>query len=155
MTVRAVTLHLVPESTSSAIRIAASVDAIMRVIADVEAYPKWIPGLDSVTVIEAGHNGRPHSARFDGNLGLVKDSYTVGYQWHASEVSWHLLEGDKLTSLDGRYSCTDLGEGIVEVEYRLTVGLAVPIVGMLRRRGEKVIVDSALRGLKNRVEELG
>lgn len=126
----------------------------MAVIADVEAYPQWIPGLDSVKVVSSGANGRPHAACFNGNLGMVKDSYTVGYLWQANEVSWHLIEGDKLTTLDGRYSCTDVGEGVVEVQYELSVGLAVPIVGMLRRRGEKVIVDSALRGLKSRVEAL-
>lgn len=124
----------------------------MDVIADVEAYPEWISGLDAVVVVNAGPNGRPLAARFEGNLGMVKDSYTVGYQWDSSEVSWHLLEGDKLTALDGRYACTDLASGLVEVEYQLAVGLAIPIVGMLRRRGEKLIVDSALRGLKERVE---
>lgn len=127
----------------------------MEVIADVAAYPEWISGLDSVQPLSLGEDGRPLSARFDGNMGMVKDSYTVGYQWSQDEVTWHLLEGDKLNALDGRYACADLGDGTVEVEYDLTVGLVVPVVGMLRRRGEKVIVDTALKGLKRRVEGLG
>jgi uncharacterized membrane protein len=145
----------VPETTSSTIQIAAPVAAIMSVIADVESYPQWISGLDSVEVTKPGPGGRPLAARFVGNLGMVKDSYTVGYEWQESEVSWHLLEGDKLTALNGRYACEELPGGQVEVVYELSVGLAVPIVGMLRRRGEKVIVDSALKGLKARVEAPG
>ena len=57
-----------------------------------------------------------------------------------------------LNDLQGTYTCTDLGDGTTHVEYSLAVDLAIPVVGMLRRRGEKVIVDSALKGLKRRAE---
>lgn len=124
----------------------------MDVIADVENYPEWISGLEHVIVNGADDAGRPMAATFHGNLGLVRDSYTVAYAWGDADVTWHLTEGEKLTGLDGHYICTDLGDGTTEVEYRLAVELAVPVVGMLRRRGEKVIVDSALKGLKRRVE---
>lgn len=135
--------------------IESTVARVMEVIADVAAYPEWVSGLDSVQPLESDEKGRPLAARFDGNMGMVKDSYTVGYEWSPAEVTWHLLEGDKLTALDGRYACIDLGDGTVEVEYDLTVGLVMPVVGMLRRRGEKVIVDTALKGLKRRVEARG
>lgn len=124
----------------------------MDTIAAVEAYPEWIPGLDSVTAHELDARGRPLSATFHGNLGLVKDTYTVAYDWDESEVSWHLTQGEALRDLHGTYRCTEQEEGGTGVEYLLDVELAIPIVSMLRRRGEKVIVDSALRGLKRRVE---
>ena len=38
--------------------------------------------------------------------------------------------------------------------YRLAVELGIPMIGMLRRKAEKVIIDTALKGLKNRVESL-
>jgi hypothetical protein len=40
------------------------------------------------------------------------------------------------------------------VTYALSVDLAIPIIGMLRRKAEKVIIDTALKGLKRRVEAL-
>ena len=132
--------------------IAADAADIMDIIADVETYEEWIPGIDSAVAHDQDDSGRPAEATFTGNLGLVKDSYTVAYDWADFEVSWHLTQGDKLHDLHGTYTCTDLGDGTTEVAYSLEVELAIPVVGMLRRRGEKVIVDSALKGLKRRAE---
>lgn len=141
------------ESTTSSIVITADSATIMDIIADVEAYGEWIPGIQKVTAHDVDADGRPDSATFTGNLGLIKDTYTVAYDWDLHEVSWHLTEGQMLSDLHGTYTCTDRGERTTEVSYALEVELAVPVVGMLRRRGEKVIVDSALKGLKKRAEQ--
>lgn len=141
------------ELTQSSIVIAADPADIMDVIADVEAYGEWIPGVDKVEARDVDEAGRPGEATFTGNLGLIKDTYSVAYDWAETEVSWHLTKGEMLHDLHGTYTCTDLGDGTTEVEYRLAVELAVPVIGMLRRRGEKVIVDSALKGLKRRAED--
>lgn len=132
--------------------IAADPAEIMDIIADVEAYGEWIPGIDRVTAHDVNGDGRPGAATFAGNLGLIKDQYTVAYDWDETEVSWYLTEGQMLNDLHGTYTCSDRGDGTTEVSYALEVDLAVPVVGMLRRRGEKVIVDSALKGLKKRAE---
>jgi hypothetical protein len=34
------------------------------------------------------------------------------------------------------------------------VDIAIPMIGMLKRKAEKVIIDTALKGLKRRVESL-
>jgi hypothetical protein len=38
------------------------------------------------------------------------------------------------------------------VHYRLAVDVKIPMIGMIKRKAEKVIVDTALKGLKKRVE---
>jgi ribosome-associated toxin RatA of RatAB toxin-antitoxin module len=142
----------VPEQTRSSIVIAAPPGPIMDTIADVAAYPEWTSGLDRAEAHGVDEAGRPLSATFHGNLGLVKDSYTVDYDWSETEVSWWLSKGEAIKDLHGTYTCTDQGDGTTLVEYRLDVELAIPVVSMLRRRGEKIIVESALKGLKRRVE---
>jgi len=143
----------VAELTHSSIVIAADPADIMDIIADVEAYGEWIPGIDAVTARGVDDSGRPAEATFTGNLGLIKDTYSVAYDWDVTEVSWHLTKGEMLHDLHGTYTCTDLGDGTTKVDYALAVELAVPVVGMLRRRGEKIIIDSALKGLKRRAED--
>jgi hypothetical protein len=38
------------------------------------------------------------------------------------------------------------------VVYTLAVDVSIPMIGLIKRKAEKVIVDTALRGLKERVE---
>ena len=46
------------------------------------------------------------------------------------------------------------GDGGTEVVYKLAVDLSIPMIGMLKRKAEKVIIDTALKNLKKRVESL-
>jgi len=38
------------------------------------------------------------------------------------------------------------------VTYTLTVDINMPMIGMFKRKAEKTIIDSALKGLRKRVE---
>jgi hypothetical protein len=59
-----------------------------------------------------------------------------------------------LKAMDGAYELDDHGDGVTEVTYRLAVDISIPMIGMLKRKAEKVIIDTALKGLKKRVESL-
>jgi len=85
----------------------------------------------------------------------IKDSYTLGYVWNGdSSVTWDLVEGKMLKAMNGAYELREAVSG-TEVTYRLAVDVSIPMIGMLRRKAEKVIIDTALKGLKKRVESLG
>ena len=56
--------------------------------------------------------------------------------------------------MDGVYELVDNGDGSTTVNYRLAVDVKIPMIGMIKRKAEKVIVDTALKGLKKRVESL-
>jgi hypothetical protein len=45
-----------------------------------------------------------------------------------------------------------LDDDSTEVSYSLAVDVAIPMLGLMRRKAEKVITDTALKGLKKRVE---
>ena len=43
--------------------------------------------------------------------------------------------------------------GGTKVTYNLKVDVSIPMLGMMKRKAEKAIVDTALKGLKKRVEQ--
>jgi hypothetical protein len=138
--------------TSSAIVIAAPRAAVMAVIADFAAYPRWASAVRAAEVL--GHeDGRASRVRFTLDAGVVKDTYVLGYDWDGdAAVRWHLAEpGSVISAMDGGYLLADRG-GATEATYELSVDLRIPMPGLLKRRAEKTIIDTALKGLKNQVE---
>jgi ribosome-associated toxin RatA of RatAB toxin-antitoxin module len=124
----------------------------MNVIADLDAYPEWSTAIKSVSVEETASDGRPATATFVLDAGVLKDTYTLAYTWDGdTSVSWTMLKGSALKSQQGSYQLREV-DGGTEVTYRLTVDLKVPMLGMFKRKAEKVIIDTALKGLKKRVE---
>ncbi len=147
--------------TSSRTVIMAPRDAVMAVIADFPAYPEWAGAFRSAEVIEPGPDGRASQVRFVLDAGVIKDQFVLDYDWDAdTRSSWRLAEPTTvLSGLTGRYLLADneLADNEVgtEVTYELTVGLRIPMIGMLKRRAEKMIIDQALKGLKKHTETLG
>ena len=56
-----------------------------------------------------------------------------------------------VTAMDGMYQLSAHGDS-TNVLYRLAVDVKIPMLGMIKRKAEKVIIDTALKGLKERVE---
>ncbi|MFD9941775.1 SRPBCC family protein [Nonomuraea sp. NPDC059023] len=141
------------DRTTSSITISADRAAVMAVIADLPAYPEWAGAVKSAEVRTTGADGRPADVRFVLDAGVISDSYTLGYTWDDDTgVSWRVVEQGKMISeLSGSYRLAETGSG-TEVTYELAVDLKVPMIGMIKRKAEKVIVDTALKGLKKRVE---
>lgn len=143
------------DQTSSTIVIAAPPAEVMAVIADFPAYPEWVQGMQTAEVRETFPDGRAKDVFFEIESSPIKDSYTLTYDWNGDEsVSWSLVSGKMLKKLDGSYTLKPLGTDSTEVTYKLAAELGIPMIGMLRRKAEKVIIDTALKGLKKRVESL-
>jgi ribosome-associated toxin RatA of RatAB toxin-antitoxin module len=143
------------EQTTSSIVISAEPASVMEVIADFASYPAWAQGVKTAEPVAPESNGRPEQVYFELDASPIKDAYTLSYDWHDDDsVSWRLVEGRMLKAMDGSYELADRGSGSTEVTYRLAVDLSIPMIGMLRRKAEKVIIDTALKGLKKRVESL-
>jgi ribosome-associated toxin RatA of RatAB toxin-antitoxin module len=143
------------EQTSSSIVIDAPPAAVMDVIADFAAYPEWAKGVKQATVRTEGAGGRAQEVFFVLDVAPIKDEYTLAYTWNGDhDVTWTLAEGKMLRALDGAYVLTDRGDGSTEVTYRLALDVSIPLIGMIKRKGEKILIDTALKGLKQRVESL-
>jgi len=142
------------DSTESSTVIAASPSVVMGVIADVARYPEWTDGMKSVEILSRYEDDKPADVRFVVDAGAIKDTYVLEYDWadDDSSVSWTLTEGGMLKAMDGSYVLRDNGDGTTTVAYRLAVDVSIPMIGLIKRKAEKVIIDTALRGLKERVE---
>lgn len=137
---------------SSTITIAAPPDRVLAVIADIDSYPEWTGQIKSAEVVEAGSDGKPRQARFVMDAGVLKDEYVLQYDWNASGVSWELVGKSAVQkSQVGSYALAPKGDS-TEVTYQLAVDISMPMLGMFKRKAEKMIMDSALKELKKRVE---
>jgi ribosome-associated toxin RatA of RatAB toxin-antitoxin module len=140
------------DQTASSILIAADPAAVMAVIADFDNYPAWANGVTSAQVLSSGQDGRAREVAFVLETVPIKDEYTLAYDWDDdTQVTWSLVEAKLLKTMQGAYVLTATG-GSTSVSYQLSLDLHIPMIGMLKRKGERVIIDTALRSLKTRVE---
>jgi len=139
------------DRTEAALVIDAPAAAILDVVADVERYPEWANGIKEAEVLETAPDGRPAQARFRIDAGPVKDEYVIAYTWAEDGVTWSLVRASVLTAMDGAYTLSP-ADGGTEVGYRLTVDLAMPMLGLIKRKAERAVVDTALKDLRRRVE---
>lgn len=143
------------EQTASSIVIDAPAAQVMAAIVDFEAYPQWAQGIKAAQVQSQDAEGRAKTVYFELEAAPIKDSYTLAYTYEGDTVlRWTLAEGRMMRAMEGSYDLSARGNG-TEVTYKLSVDVAIPMIGLLRRKAEKVIIDTALKGLKKRVESLG
>jgi hypothetical protein len=69
-------------------------------------------------------------------------------------VEWTLVKGQMMRAQQGRYALEPTATG-THVDYWLSVELMIPMLGLLKRKAERVIMDQALKELKKRVEATG
>ncbi|MEU4211419.1 SRPBCC family protein [Streptomyces sp. NPDC026206] len=142
------------EHTSSSITIEATPAQVMSVIADFDRYSEWTGEVKQAEVLEKDEQGRARKVRLVLDAGAIKDDHTLNYSWPGDDVvQWSLDKSQMLRQLDGSYSLEPVADGKhTKVTYQLTVDVKIPMLGMIKRKAEKVIIDRALDGLKKRVE---
>jgi ribosome-associated toxin RatA of RatAB toxin-antitoxin module len=146
------------DRTESRVTVDAAPRDVLDVIADFDAYPEWTGAVKQATVEQEYDDGWPHEVRFVLDAGVIKDTYTLAYEWDVAEdgtgtVSWSLVQAEQLLrGLDGSYELAAAAGGGTEVAYRLTVDVRIPMLGLLKRKAEKGIIETALTELKKRAE---
>ncbi|MQA62005.1 MAG: cyclase [Actinophytocola sp.] len=144
-----------PDESTQSIVVDAPPERIMAVIADLESYPEWAKAVRETEVLERDADDRAVTVRFTLDAGPVQDVYTLKYDWAPDGlmVNWHLVQGQMQRAQRGTYQLRPLEQGEqTEVTYTLSVELALPMIGLLRRKAEKMIMDIALKELKRRSE---
>ena len=140
------------DQSTQSIDIDADPAAVMAVIADFENYPTWAGSVKNAEGLETGPDGRAKRVAFLLVAGPVRDHYELAYVWTGDRtVEWNLLSGQMMRAQNGRYALQPTSTG-THVEYWLSVDLAIPMLGQLKRKAERIVMDQALRELKKRVE---
>jgi hypothetical protein len=144
-----------PDESTQSITIDAGPADIMAVIADFANYPAWTGSVKAADVVEVGIHGRPRRVAFTLDAGIVRDHYELAYVWTGDEkVEWHLTHGQMMRAQHGSYTLRAEGPARTHVTYSLSVDLVIPMLGLLKRKAERVVMDTALKELKKRVESL-
>ena len=142
------------DRTRESIVIDAPADRIMAAISAFDRYPEWVSAAREVTVLESTGDGRPKRVKFVLEEGFLRDTYELEYTWEPGgrSVEWDLAASTLQRTQHGRYDLTPAADGTTTVTYTLEVTLQIPMLGMLRRKAEKAITDTALKELKRHVE---
>ena len=141
------------DQSTQSIVVEAPPAAIMSVIADFPNYPSWAGSVKSAEVVEDGPDGRARRVAFVLDAGVVRDQYELVYDWDGDRrVDWELVQGQMMRAQRGSYLLEPVDGTSTNVTYFLSVDLAIPMLGLLKRKAERVVMDTALRELKKRVE---
>lgn len=128
-------------------------DAIWDVIAGFEQYPEWQDGVKEAEVLETGDDGWATRVRFVIDAQRFRAEMVIAYTYTDDEMRWQLVEGDGVKENTGSYRLEPLDNGSTRVTYELEVTPSIRLPGVLRRMAAQRIVDTALRGMKQRVED--
>ena len=143
------------EKTEGSIRIDAAPAEIMAVINDYDAYPKWA-GVKSAEVLSEYEDGTPAEVKMSVSQMGFDATYTLAYEYYEDDggVSWTTVEASgAVKDIQGEYVLDPVEDDATDVTYRLTLELGVSLPGFMRRQAEKQVINTALGGLKKRVEK--
>ena len=133
--------------------VAAAPDRCYAVAIDFGRYPDWARDVKQVDVLERDDEGR--GAKVEYRVAGLGQSirYVLAYDYGEAPgaFSWQLVESDKLRRLDGRYAFEPDGDG-TRVTYDLTIDVAIPLPGLIKRQAARMIIGNALRELKREAE---
>ena len=144
------------DTSTQSIQVHAPTDRVAAVICDFPRYPEWAEATKQVEILEES-GGRATRVRFVIDAQVMADDYTLAYSYadDLSRIAWRLVAPSRMQRVqNGSYDLSDNGDGTCTVTYTLEVELSIGMLGMFRRKAEKMIMDTALKQLKRRVESL-
>lgn len=119
---------------------------------DFEHYPDWAKDVKEAIVRGRDDQGRASLVEFRASALGRSTRYTLKYDYSEApnRLSWHLVDGDIMRSIDGAYSFVEV-DGGTQVFYEIEIELVIPLPGFVKRRAEQRILDT-VKELKTRAE---
>jgi uncharacterized membrane protein len=141
------------ETASQTITIAAAPERVWSIASDFDRYPEWAKDVKDVIVRVRDDQGRPVEVEYRASALGRSTHYTLSYDYAEAPgvLSWRMLRGDIMRTIDGAYHFAPSSDGGTEVRYDLAIELVVPLPGFVKRRAEVRILNT-VRELKTRAE---
>jgi hypothetical protein len=135
------------------IHVDASPERCFTLAATFEDYPQWATDVKAVQVLARDEAGRGTRVEYQAAALGKNIRYVLDYDFTLAPraFSWSLVEGEMLRALEGEYEFVP-EDGGTRVDYTLSVELAIPMPGLLKRKASGRIVGAALHDLKRTVE---
>jgi uncharacterized protein YndB with AHSA1/START domain len=144
------------ELTSGRTTIDATPQDVMAVLTDFEAYPQWA-GIKRVDVRKKDSKGRGSEVHMEVSQMGFEANYTLSYRYKPKDggMSWTTKEASgAVRDIQGEYELEASGDDGTKVTYHMAIEPAVKLPGFIKKQVEKQIVNTALSGLKKRVESV-
>jgi len=141
------------ETASQTTTIAATPERVWAIASDFEKYPEWAKDVKDVIVRARDEQGRPTEVEYRASALGRSTHYTLAYDYSQAPavLTWRIIRGDIMRTIDGAYHFTATADGGTEVRYDLVIELVVPLPGFVKRRAEVRILNT-VRELKTRAE---
>ncbi|BBZ64378.1 SRPBCC family protein [Mycolicibacterium monacense] len=128
----------------------ASPEAILDVLADIEALPAWSSVYRKVTVLDRHPDGRPRRVKATLRLMGITDNEILEYHWGRHWVVWDAEDTFQQRGQHVEYNLTPEGDR-TRVRFDIIVDPSAPIPQFLVKRAKKIVLHSATEGLRARV----
>jgi ribosome-associated toxin RatA of RatAB toxin-antitoxin module len=144
------------DEARESIHIKATPEQLFAVAVDYERYPEWATDVKEAVVLDRDGEGRGTRVKFQ----IAALGYTIGYilAYDYADApggfSWVLEKAEVLRQLDGSYSFV-AQDGGTRVGYVLAVDITVPLPGFMKKAAAGMIVQNAMKQLKQYVEAGG
>lgn len=127
-------------------------EAILAALADVDSIPAWSAVHKRAEVIDRYDDGRPHHVRVAVRVLGLLDEEILEYHWGPNWLVWDAERTTQQYAQHVEYTLKpDPMTDATNVRVDITVEPAAPIPHFLVKRASKAVLESATRGLRQRV----
>ena len=123
----------------------------MEALADVAALASWSPLHKRIEVIDRYPDGRPHHVKATIRIMGLVDKEVLEYHWGPDWVVWDADDTFQQHGQHVEYNLKPEGVDKTRVRFDITVEPAGPIPAFVVRRASKIVLDAAIKGLRDQV----
>lgn len=125
-------------------------EAVLDVLADVDALPSWTSIYKKVKVLDRYPDGRPHHIRATLRLMGITDKEVLEYHWGDRWMVWDAEENLQQRGQHVEFNLTPEVDR-TRVRFDVIVELGMPVPEFLIKRAKKIVLDVATERLRRRV----